>query len=423
MDRAIRRRGALGAALVVLLTLLMISPVSTPAAIYWASGRTIGGAQLDGSNSDLSYIGAFDSLELGSACGVAVDGAHIYWADRLGGRIGRANLDNTEPNFSFIAGAPGPCGVAVDSGHIYWANLGGDAIGRANLDGSGVSQKFVGGMRQPCGVAVDGSFVYWTSVRDNTIGRALLANPGVATNELVTGVTGACGVALDATHLYWGSFGTSIGRANRNGSEANLAFVDGLNRPAGVAVDSSHIYWTEEGFGAPGSLGTATLDGTGVNRALVTSLASPIGVAVDGLPFPLDRSAHLPLSSFRFAKVKRGKSRRDPVVFVAVDVPEAGPYRIVVPRGFAWNSTSAIPPESDENRFASSGRKWFAIYLDQSGVGRRLARKLERKGRLRFSLTLAYAAPDHNEATKTKKLLLVELRKQPLTQHKTSHHG
>ena len=44
---------------------------------------------------------------------VAVDGTHVYWADRYSRTIGRANLNGTGVNHSFITGANRPTGVAV----------------------------------------------------------------------------------------------------------------------------------------------------------------------------------------------------------------------------------------------------------------------------------------------------------------------
>ena len=75
---------------------------------------------------------------------MAVDSSHLYWADLGFGTIGRANLDGTGANQSFITGASAPEGVAVDAGHLYWANFSMGTIGRANL-----------GASQPFGVAVD----------------------------------------------------------------------------------------------------------------------------------------------------------------------------------------------------------------------------------------------------------------------------
>jgi hypothetical protein len=49
--------------------------------------------------------------------------------------------------------------VAVDGGHVYWSNIDYDvdsgSIGRANLDGTGVEPSFITGADYPCGVAVD----------------------------------------------------------------------------------------------------------------------------------------------------------------------------------------------------------------------------------------------------------------------------
>jgi hypothetical protein len=44
---------------------------------------------------------------------VAVDSGHVYWTNFETGAIGRAGLDGTAPDQSFITGAAGPVGVAV----------------------------------------------------------------------------------------------------------------------------------------------------------------------------------------------------------------------------------------------------------------------------------------------------------------------
>ena len=46
--------------------------------------------------------------------------------------------------------------------YVYWTNDNG-TIGRANLDGTGVNQSFITGLgTSPQGVAVDGAHAYWT---------------------------------------------------------------------------------------------------------------------------------------------------------------------------------------------------------------------------------------------------------------------
>ena len=87
--------------------------------------------------------------------GVAVDANNSTGANTGPGTIGRANLDSSGVNQSFISGVSGPFGVAVDGGHVYWTNSGYGTIGRANLDGSGANQSFITGTSIPYGVAVD----------------------------------------------------------------------------------------------------------------------------------------------------------------------------------------------------------------------------------------------------------------------------
>jgi virginiamycin B lyase len=87
---------------------------------------------------------------------VAVDAEHIYWTNGSLSTIGRADLDGSNPNQSFITGANFPFGVAVDAEHIYWTNHNTNTIGRADLDGSNPIQSFIiTGASEPNGVAVD----------------------------------------------------------------------------------------------------------------------------------------------------------------------------------------------------------------------------------------------------------------------------
>ena len=85
---------------------------------------------------------------------MAVDGAHVYWANYGTDTIGRAKLNGTGAEQSFITGASHPWGVAVDGVHVYWANLLTNTIGRAGLDGTGAEQTFITGAGEPVGSAV-----------------------------------------------------------------------------------------------------------------------------------------------------------------------------------------------------------------------------------------------------------------------------
>jgi hypothetical protein len=209
---------------------------------------------------------------------VDVDGQHIYWVN--GGQysggdgegtIGRANLDGTNVDQSFITGVDSPDAIALDGTYIYWANrrppdAGNATLGRAKLDGTSVNQSFITGASNPCGIAVDNAHVYWTNqpIRFVQIG-------GVEEVE----------------------FGTNtIGRANLDGSNPNQSFITG--QPGvpvppslcGLAVDSAHLYWTVEedlGLVVP-SIGRANLDGSAVNESFISMPGwGARGLAVDSL--------------------------------------------------------------------------------------------------------------------------------------------
>jgi len=196
-----RRLRALGLAVLGALVVSMVVSQAAQAYVYWTTGTdtsgttstdTIARSNLDGSGANQSFI-----TGASSPAGVAVDAAHVYWANPGTNTIARANLDGSGVNQSFITGASGPAGVAVDAAHVYWANLGTKTIARAKLDGSGVNQSFITAGSFPNGVAVDAAHVYWANTGTNTITRANLDGSG-ASQSFITGANGLEGVAVDA---------------------------------------------------------------------------------------------------------------------------------------------------------------------------------------------------------------------------------
>jgi len=211
-----------------------------------------------------------------------------YWSDALGGTIGQASLDGPDivlgVNQSLIPGCNFPYGITTDSQHIYWCNSGdtgpaANTIGRANLDGTDVNQSFISGAVSAHGVAV-GQQVYWTSYSENAIGAANLDGTG-ANPAFITGISGnPYGLAVDSQYIYWTAVnGGTIGRANLDGTGVNPAFINlgepDLVAPNGVAVDSQHIFWSDGDAG----IGMANLDGTGVTPRVI-----PIGSVITGTP-------------------------------------------------------------------------------------------------------------------------------------------
>jgi sugar lactone lactonase YvrE len=172
--------------------------------IYWTDSYTspttisIARANLDGTHVNQHFC-AIGKVKEGYVLGITVDSHHIYWATRGAGTIGRADLNCTHVDKRFITGANQPTAVAVDAQHIYWANdtyngtthtYGVNAtIGRASLNGTHVNESFIVGASEPFGVAVDAQHLYWTNYGSGTIGRASLNGMHVNESFIHAGVS------------------------------------------------------------------------------------------------------------------------------------------------------------------------------------------------------------------------------------------
>jgi virginiamycin B lyase len=125
--------------------------------VYWANQGTIGRANRDGTGVDQSFV-PLAGIPQG---GVAVDATNIYWVDYSSVGIKRGMLADPLGTMATLIPIPGngvdPFGVAVDNTHIYWAQQGTDTIGRANLNGSGADHSFISlpAGSGPTAIAVD----------------------------------------------------------------------------------------------------------------------------------------------------------------------------------------------------------------------------------------------------------------------------
>jgi len=170
--------------------------------------------------------------------------------------------------------------VSQADAFVYWGDPGNNIVGRANLDGSSANQSFVAATFAE-GVAVDGAHVYWADYLNGVIGRANINGSAPNQSFIDTGGNAPAGVAVDGSHVYWTN-NFAIGRAALDGGSANQGFV-GAIFPNAVAVDAGHIYWTNDQMNT-GSIGRANLDGTGVDQSFIPIPSAPAGVAVDGTP-------------------------------------------------------------------------------------------------------------------------------------------
>jgi hypothetical protein len=128
-----------------------------------------------------------------------------------------------------------------------------------------------------------GAYVYWSdhgsffTGTGTTLGRANVDGTGVNTS-LVTGASQPAGMAVDESHVYWAD-GTSIGRANLDGSGSNPDFISTGTAVADVATDGTYIWWTD----ASRYVGRANIDGTGTPSAHCIDAgvsSQPAGLAV-----------------------------------------------------------------------------------------------------------------------------------------------
>jgi Ca2+-binding RTX toxin-like protein len=251
--------------------------------------------------------------------------AYVYWAayspdGQETPAVGRANLDGSNPNQTFITGADwgitGPYGLAVDlapdiegNKYVYWTVLFepgsavNGAIGRAPVDGTGTPQNFIpdAGFGPP-DVAVGGGFIYWsieprTDVqRPGTIGRAILPHLEGYSQDFVQPLQSPFGIAIDGTYIYWadrvplteGATPVStIGRARLDGQDSPnerwLVAASANESWSDVAVDARHVYWASA-TSSGGAIGRARLNGSGaptaVNPDYITA-TNPAAVAVD----------------------------------------------------------------------------------------------------------------------------------------------
>jgi hypothetical protein len=193
----------------------------------------------------------------------------LYWSDREGMRVQRANLDGSEIETLVTVGTGAAdradnanwcVGIAVDAagGWFYWtqkgpSNGGVGSIRRAHITmpaGQNSSNRtdievLFSGLPEPVDLDLDveGGMLYWTDRGDDTINRAPIAIPtgSTAANRtdrqiLVRQVREAIGVAIDKRRgrMYYTAANGQLGRANLDGS--NKQELTGAGAMTGIVV-------------------------------------------------------------------------------------------------------------------------------------------------------------------------------------------
>jgi DNA-binding beta-propeller fold protein YncE len=187
--------------------------------------------------------------------------AKLYWCDREGMRVMRANLDgsNIETLVDTSQGdqRPGPdaakwcVGVAVDvdGGKVYWTQKGPDNAGQGRLFRAGVElpagqtasnradiEVLYDGLPEPIDLELDlnNRVIYWTDrgdpPRGNTVNRAAMdadAKGRPAPEIVLTHLMEGIGIALDlkGDRMFITDFGGNVFSARLDGSDKKVLLV------------------------------------------------------------------------------------------------------------------------------------------------------------------------------------------------------
>jgi DNA-binding beta-propeller fold protein YncE len=210
---------------------------------------------LDGSNrmTIVPVGGTFTAKQL------KIDAKHgkLYWSDREGMRVMRANLDGSGIETIIESGhgdqdrldARNWCvGIAVDpdGGKIYWTQKGGDnanqgTLRRANLDGSNAEILF-DKLPEPIDIDLDlqTRMIYWTDrgdpPRGNTVNRAQMDRRVAESEILFGGLKEGIGIALDLKggRMFVTDLGGNVYSARLDGSEMKV-ILTGQGSLTGIA--------------------------------------------------------------------------------------------------------------------------------------------------------------------------------------------
>jgi hypothetical protein len=187
-------------------------------------------------------------------------GGKLYWCDREGMRVMRANLDGSQIETLIEAGRGDAdssdqtrwcVGLTIDPKHskIYWSQKGPDNAGRgrifrANLEipagQTAVNRSdievFFNRLPEPIDLELDvkNRVLYWTDrgdpPRGNTVNRASIDNRPAEPEIVVTHLMEGIGIALDVPgdRMFVTDFAGSIYSANLDGSgERNFLYAQG----------------------------------------------------------------------------------------------------------------------------------------------------------------------------------------------------
>ena len=235
------------------------------------SGDRIHSMKPDGSDRHIIVTGC----HLPDGIVVDAEAGHIYWTnmgvpDLDDGSIERANLDGGDRRVIVPQGlthTPKQIHLDRDNGKLYWCDREGMRVMRANLDGSHVETLVETGRgdkdrrdqaRWCVGITTDPNLqkIYWTQKGASNAGqgRILRANMDIPK-----------------------------GASPTNRSDIEVLF-DRLPEPIDLELDRANrvLYWTDRGDPPRGNtVNRAPVDGKAVPEIMITHLMEGIGIALD----------------------------------------------------------------------------------------------------------------------------------------------
>jgi len=287
--------------------------------ILEASGGRIHSMNSDGSNPEVIVTGC----RVPDGIVVDVEAGHIYWTN-MGvpnlndGTIERVDLDGSNRKVIVPQGVthtPKQIHLEKRSGKLYWCDREGMRVMRANLDGTNVETLVQTGEGEDdsreatkwcVGITVDpeAGQIYWTQKGPDNSGLGCIFRAGIdlPKGEDAAGRTDIevlfddlpepidLELDLESRFLYWTDRGnppagntvnrTSIDAPTRNGYGPELVVSD-LMEGIGIALDvpGNRMFFTDLG----GSVYVAQLDGS-ENRAFLFAQGNLTGIAYAEIP-------------------------------------------------------------------------------------------------------------------------------------------
>ena len=227
---------------VVLLVVASAMDTALSRNIFWTDNdrKWIGSANLDGSNPHI-LLNVGETLD-----GLAVDSLHgkIYWVENVNKRIGRSNIDGS--NMEYILSSSNHMSTLdldLNDGKLYWAGYG---ICRANLDGTAAETVLSQSQAPARDIALDltRGKIYWGG-GTSRIGRANMDGSGA---EILSSDP-AYALALDSEgrRLFvadW--FGNKLYSVDEKGEDRRELAVGQVLGPRDVTLYDGWVYWTQD---------------------------------------------------------------------------------------------------------------------------------------------------------------------------------